>query len=58
MGKNDLREIDAGMMDPAGRGLTLAGMILGIVSVGLTVLGVLVWLLIVAGSIAVPWAVS
>ena len=31
MGAADLKEIDAGRMDPAGRGLTQAGMILGII---------------------------
>lgn len=33
MGNNDLREIDAGRMDPAGRGLTQAGRICGIIGV-------------------------
>ncbi len=33
MGNNDLREIDAGRMDPTGRGLTQAGKICGMVSV-------------------------
>ena len=33
MGKNDLREIDAGTMDPTGRGLTNAGKICGMISV-------------------------
>ena len=32
MGNTDLREIDAGQMDPEGRGMTLAGKILGIVA--------------------------
>jgi hypothetical protein len=45
MGSSDLREIDAGRMDPAGRGLTQAGKICGIISVVLlivtTVLGIL-----------------
>lgn len=31
MGKGDLAKIDAGAMDPAGRGTTQAGMILGII---------------------------
>ena len=33
MGKNDLREMDAGRMDPSGRGLTNAGKICGMISV-------------------------
>lgn len=31
MGKGDLAKIDAGAMDPSGRGTTQAGMILGII---------------------------
>ena len=45
MGKNDLREIDAGTMDPAGRGLTNAGKICGIVGVILQCVGLVFWLL-------------
>ncbi len=37
MGNNDLREIDAGHMDPGGRGLTLAGKICGMISVILAI---------------------
>src|SRR5262245_28811981 len=32
MGRNDLAEMDAGRMDPSGRGMTQAGYIIGIVS--------------------------
>lgn len=41
MGNNDLREIDAGRMDPEGRSLTQIGRILGIIGVVLFVLGVI-----------------
>ena len=41
MGNNDIREMDAGRMDPSGRGLTQAGKICGIVSVVLTIAGFL-----------------
>lgn len=41
MGKGDMEKIDRGEMDPEGRGLTQAGMILGIVAVALWLLGVL-----------------
>ncbi len=47
MGKNDLREIDAGTMDPAGRGLTNAGKICGMISVILACAGFAIWLLVV-----------
>jgi hypothetical protein len=33
MGNNDLREMDIGVMDPAGRSMTQAGKVCGIVSV-------------------------
>lgn len=41
MGRGDLAKIDAGVMDPAGRGTTQAGMILGIVGTVLFVLSLL-----------------
>ena len=37
LGRGDLKAMEAGEMDPSGRGLTLAGKILGIVSVTLSV---------------------
>ncbi|MCP4607965.1 MAG: DUF4190 domain-containing protein [Planctomycetes bacterium] len=40
MGNNDMREIDAGRMDPTGRGLTQAGKICGIVGVILAIVGI------------------
>jgi len=45
MGNNDLREMDAGRMDPSGRGITQAGKICGIVSVVLLIAGFVIWLL-------------
>ena len=45
MGNNDMREMDAGRMDPTGRGLTQAGKICGIVSVILQIVGFVIWLL-------------
>ena len=42
MGNSDLREIDAGAMDPSGRGLTNAGRILGMIATILTILGVVI----------------
>ncbi len=44
MANTDLREMDAGRMDPEGRGLTTAGKICGIISVAL-------WLLWLVGGI-------
>ena len=48
MGNGDLREMDAGRMDPSGRGLTQAGKICGMISVILQIIGLVVWLLIMA----------
>jgi len=41
MGNTDLAEMDAGRMDPEGRGMTQAGKICGIVSIAFLVLGVI-----------------
>jgi hypothetical protein len=51
MGNADLREMDAGRMDPEGRGLTTAGKILGMISVILTcvVLGIYLVLFVLIG---------
>ncbi len=38
LGHQDLRDMSAGVMDPAGRGMTQAGKILGMISVALVVL--------------------
>ncbi len=46
LGRADLAEIDAGRMDPAGRSLTQAGMICGIIETAimiLTLLGVVLF---------------
>ncbi|HJZ93304.1 MAG TPA: DUF4190 domain-containing protein [Gemmataceae bacterium] len=40
MGRNDLAEMDAGRMDPSGRGMTQAGYIIGIVSVVLFLIAI------------------
>ena len=44
MGNADLKEMDAGIMDSEGRGITQAGKICGIVSIALQAVGLLVWL--------------
>jgi hypothetical protein len=46
MGKGDLARIDAGQMDPMGRGTTQAGMICGIIGTVFLILGVL-WFMFV-----------
>jgi uncharacterized membrane protein YidH (DUF202 family) len=46
MGNGDLREMNAGIMDPSGRGLTQAGKICGMISVILTIVALCIWLVI------------
>ena len=45
MGNSDLREMDAGRMDSAGRGMTQAGRICGMIGVILNVVVIGIWLL-------------
>ncbi len=42
MGNGDLKQMDAGAMDPSGRGLTQAGKICGMISVILNIIGIVV----------------
>ena len=48
MGKGDLARIDAGLMDPTGRGTTQAGMVLGIIGTVLIIVQVGLGILIMA----------
>ena len=48
MGKGDLAKIDAGLMDPTGRGTTQAGMVLGIIGTVLIIVQVGLGILIMA----------
>tara|TARA_B100001057_G_scaffold192657_1_gene193585 strand:+ start:2027 stop:2185 length:159 start_codon:yes stop_codon:yes gene_type:complete len=48
MGSSDLKEMDAGTMDPAGRGSTNAGKICGIIGCILTVVGVVAQVVLLA----------
>lgn len=47
MGNNDLRQMNAGLMDPSGRGLTQAGRICGMISCILALVGIAIWLIII-----------
>ena len=55
MGKGDMAQIDSGQMDPEGRGLTQAGMILGIVGTIFIVLSLvaLVFFMVLGGAMSV-----
>ena len=46
MGNGDLKEMDAGAMDPAGRSTTNAGRICGIVATILAILGVVIFAIV------------
>ena len=43
MGAGDLKEMDAGTMDPSGRGTTQAGKICGIIGTILLILGIVIF---------------
>lgn len=51
MGGSDLKAMDAGEMDPDGRGLTQAGKICGIISTLLSVIGLVVGIILVATGV-------
>jgi len=46
MANGDLKKMDAGLMDPEGRGNTQAGKICGMISVFLSLAGCVVWFLL------------
>jgi hypothetical protein len=55
MGSGDLKAMDAGQMDPSGRGLTQAGKICGIIATilsGLVLVGWLIFFVLLAGGAA------
>lgn len=49
MGNSDLREMQAGTMDPSGQGLTKAGKICGMISVILNIVVFGLWALVMCG---------
>ncbi|MBL8857733.1 MAG: DUF4190 domain-containing protein [Planctomycetes bacterium] len=51
MGKGDLGAIDRGEMDPTGRGMTQAGMIIGIIATALAAIAIVIWALVLAGAL-------
>lgn len=56
MGNGDLKAMDAGQMDPSGRSLTNVGRILGIVSVCITVLGLIAWVVLMVLGVSLAAA--
>ena len=54
MGNTDLKAMDAGTMDPEGRGTTQAGKIIGIIATILTVLSIIIGILFFAVALILP----
>ena len=54
MGKSDLAKIEAGQMNPEGKGLTMEGMICGIICCVMTLIsfGIIILFMILGGGIA------
>lgn len=55
MGNSDLQKMRQGLMDRAGEGNTSAGRIMGIISVGMAIIGVILtilWLFVVGAALA------
>jgi len=53
MGNGDLKQMDAGAMDPSGRGLTQAGKICGMIGVILNIVVIVLYIVIMVFAIAV-----
>jgi hypothetical protein len=58
MGNTDLKAMDAGTMDPGGRGTTQAGKIIGIVTTILTVLSIIIGIFFFAVALIMAAVVS
>jgi hypothetical protein len=54
MGNSDLKAMAAGTMDPAGRSLTNAGKICGMIVTILTILGLVLMVILMALGMALP----
>ena len=46
MGSSDLKQMNAGTMNPEGRGMTQAGKILGMIATLLWIIGIAIWIAI------------
>jgi uncharacterized membrane protein YccF (DUF307 family) len=58
MGNADLKAMDAGTMDPEGRGTTQAGKIIGMIATILNVLGFIIGILFLALALILPAVAS
>ncbi|MCK4871178.1 MAG: hypothetical protein KAS72_00485 [Phycisphaerales bacterium] len=56
MGNSDLRAMQAGAMDPAGRGLTKAGKIVGMIGVIVQLVFIVLWIILAIASIVLGTA--
>jgi hypothetical protein len=58
MGNTDLKAMDAGTMDPEGRGTTQAGKIIGMIATIVTVLSLIIGILFFAVALILPAVAS
>ena len=58
MGNTDLKAMDAGTMDPEGRGITQAGKIIGMIATILAIVAFVLWFLLIFLAIALPIAAN
>jgi hypothetical protein len=54
MGNNDLREMDAGTMDPSGRSLTNAGRVCGMITTILTIIALVIVIVLIVLGVTLP----
>jgi hypothetical protein len=54
LANQDLKEMNAGIMDPTGIGMTKAGKILAMVSIGISILMAIFYALVIVGAVAMP----
>jgi hypothetical protein len=58
MGNADLKAMDAGTMDPEGRGTTQAGKIIGMIATILNLLGFIIGIMAIAAALILPAVAS
>lgn len=57
-GKSDLKEMQAGRMDPSGEGTTKVGMILGIVFTILQVISIVLNIIMMIAGVGAVWSMN
>jgi hypothetical protein len=54
MGNGDVKQMAAGTMDPSGRSLTVAGKVCGMIATILFIIGIVIFLVMLALGLAMP----